>query len=71
MPRSLDVPPKGDGLHHRASISSGLQFATRQSNSQQVPHTLIYPNLILAVTVLSLITLGDVLRDAVNPRGRR
>ncbi|MEU4293917.1 ABC transporter permease [Kribbella sp. NPDC026596] len=59
------------GLGLRApSISWGLQLATAQSRFQQAPHTLIYPGLFLAATVLSLITLGDVLRDAVNPKGR-
>jgi ABC-type dipeptide/oligopeptide/nickel transport system permease subunit len=52
------------------SISWGLQLATAQSRFQQAPHTLISPAVFLAVTVLSLITLGDVLRDAVNPKGR-
>lgn len=59
------------GLGLRApSISWGLQLATAQSRFQQAPHTLIYPAMFLAATVLSLITLGDVLRDAVNPKGR-
>lgn len=59
------------GLGLRApSISWGLQLATAQSRFQQAPHTLIYPGIFLAATVLSLITLGDVLRDAVNPKGR-
>ncbi|MFI7066825.1 ABC transporter permease [Kribbella sp. NPDC050124] len=59
------------GLGLRApSISWGLQLATAQSRFQQAPHTLIYPAVFLAATVLSLITLGDVLRDAVNPKGR-
>lgn len=59
------------GLGLRApSISWGLQLATAQSRFQQAPHTLIYPAIFLAATVLSLITLGDVLRDAVNPKGR-
>lgn len=53
------------------SISWGLQLATAQSRFQQAPHTLIFPSVFLAVTVLSLITAGDVLRDAVNPKGRR
>ncbi|SDS03753.1 ABC transporter permease [Microlunatus soli] len=52
------------------SISWGLQLATAQSRFQQAPHTLIFPSVFLAVTVLSLITVGDVLRDAVNPKGR-
>ncbi len=59
------------GLGLRApSISWGLQLATAQSMFQRAPHTLIYPGIFLAATVLSLITLGDVLRDAVNPKGR-
>lgn len=59
------------GLGLRApSISWGLQLATAQSRFQQAAHTLIYPSAFLALTVLSLITLGDVLRDAMNPKGR-
>ncbi|GAA0600845.1 ABC transporter permease [Kribbella sandramycini] len=52
------------------SVSWGLQLATAQSRFQQAPHTLVYPGVFLAITVLSLITLGDVLRDAVNPKER-
>lgn len=57
MPRSLEGPD--------------LQLAPAQSRFQQAPHTPIYPSIFLAVTVLSLITLGDILRAAVNPRRRR
>ena len=52
------------------SISWGLQLATAQSYFQSSPHLLIFPSLFLTVTVLSLITLGDILRDALDPKGR-
>lgn len=31
---------------------------------------LVFPSVFLTVTVLSLIALGDLLRDALNPRTR-
>jgi peptide/nickel transport system permease protein/oligopeptide transport system permease protein len=34
------------------------------------PHLLIFPCAALIITVLSFILLGDVLRDALDPRGR-
>lgn len=59
------------GLGLRApSISWGLQLASAQVVFQRAPHMLIYPSIFLAVTVLSLMTIGDVLRDAINPRAR-
>lgn len=53
------------------SISWGLQLATAQSYFQTAPHLLLYPGLFLTLTVLSLITLGDILRDALDPKGRK
>lgn len=52
------------------SISWGLQLSTAQSYFQSDPHLLIFPSLFLTITVLSLITLGDILRDALDPKGR-
>ncbi len=52
------------------SISWGLQLSTAQSYFQSDPHLLVFPSLFLTVTVLSLITLGDILRDALDPKGR-
>lgn len=52
------------------SISWGLQLSTAQSYFQSEPHLLVFPSLFLTVTVLSLITLGDILRDALDPKGR-
>jgi ABC-type dipeptide/oligopeptide/nickel transport system permease subunit len=59
------------GLGLRApSISWGLQLASAQAEFQRAPHLLLYPSIFLAATVLSLMTIGDVLRDAINPRAR-
>lgn len=52
------------------SISWGLQLANAQNNFQTRPHLLIYPSIFLSVTVLSFILLGDVIRDALDPRLR-
>lgn len=52
-------------------ISWGLQLASAQSSFQQHPHLLIFPAAFLAVTVLSIITLGDSLRAALDPRQER
>jgi oligopeptide transport system permease protein len=52
------------------SISWGLQLANAQNNFQTRPHLLVYPSIFLSVTVLSFILLGDVIRDALDPRLR-
>ncbi|MCU1407891.1 MAG: peptide transporter permease [Glaciihabitans sp.] len=52
------------------SISWGLQLSTAQSYFQNDPHLLVFPSVFLTVTVLSLITLGDILRDALDPKAR-
>jgi len=52
------------------TISWGLQLSTAQTYFQTAPHTLIFPSLFLTVTVVSLIMLGDILRDALDPKGR-
>jgi len=50
------------------TISWGLQLARAQSSFQLHPHLLIFPATFLAITVLSIITLGDSLRAALDPR---
>jgi ABC-type dipeptide/oligopeptide/nickel transport system permease subunit len=50
------------------SISWGLQLARAASQFQNSPHLLVFPAAFLAVTVLSIITLGDSLRAALDPR---
>jgi len=52
------------------SISWGLQLASAQNFFQTAPHMLFFPALFLTITVVSLITLGDILRDALDPKGR-
>ena len=57
----------GIGLQSPA-ISWGLQLASASGQFQNSPHLLIFPAAFLAVTVLSIITLGDTLRSALDPR---
>lgn len=52
------------------TISWGLQLANAQSYFGAAPHMLLFPALFLSITVLALITLGDALRDALDPKGR-
>ncbi|QTI87258.1 ABC transporter permease [Streptomyces sp. AgN23] len=52
------------------SISWGLQLAGAQNSFQTHPHLLIFPGLFLSFTVFVLITFGDTVRDALDPRGR-
>jgi oligopeptide transport system permease protein len=59
----------GVGLQAPA-ISWGLELAAAQNDIQQYPHLLVFPGLFLSITVLSFITLGDTLRDALDPRLR-
>ena len=35
------------------------------------PHTILYPGILLALTILSVNLLGDGLRDTLDPRMRR
>jgi oligopeptide transport system permease protein len=37
---------------------------------QTAPHMLIFPSVFLSLTVLAFIMLGDVVRDAFDPRSR-
>lgn len=57
----------GIGLSAPA-ISWGLQLSSASGQFQNNPHLLIFPAAFLAVTVLSIITLGDTLRSALDPR---
>jgi peptide/nickel transport system permease protein/oligopeptide transport system permease protein len=51
-------------------ISWGLQINVAQSLIGSSPHLLFFPALILSVTVLGFILLGDALRDALDPKRR-
>jgi len=57
----------GIGLEAPA-ISWGLQLSAASGQFQNAPHLLVFPALFLAVTVLSIISLGDTLRAALDPR---
>ena len=46
----------------------GNIMGTARENFQLHPHQILYPGLILAVTVLAVNMLGDGLRDALDPR---
>ena len=60
----------GVGLQPPA-ISWGILVAQGEGLAVSgYPHLLIFPCAALIITVLSFILLGDVLRDALDPRGR-
>jgi oligopeptide transport system permease protein len=59
----------GVGLQ-RPAISWGLQISTGQSLLRTAPHLVLFPSIILSLTVMSFIMMGDALRDALDPRQR-
>jgi ABC-type dipeptide/oligopeptide/nickel transport system permease subunit len=59
----------GVGLQ-RPAISWGLQISTGQSLLRTAPHLVLFPSIILSLTVMAFIMLGDALRDALDPRQR-
>ena len=46
----------------------GAMLAASRSFIRQAPHTVIFPGLAIAITVLALNLLGDGLRDALDPK---
>ncbi len=59
----------GVGLQLPA-ISWGLMINNAQDRILQTPHLLLFPGLFLSLTVLGFLLLGDVVRDALDPRTR-
>jgi ABC-type dipeptide/oligopeptide/nickel transport system permease subunit len=59
----------GVGLQY-PDVSWGLQLNVAQSFFAEYPHLLAFPALFLTTTVLSFLMLGDVVRDALDPRLR-
>jgi oligopeptide transport system permease protein len=59
----------GVGLQ-RPAISWGLQISSGQSLLRTAPHLVLFPSLILSLTVMAFIMMGDALRDALDPRQR-
>ncbi len=52
------------------AISWGLQIQDAQFRFESDPHLLLFPSLLLSLTVLSFMVLGDVVRDAFDPKLR-
>lgn len=52
-------------------VSWGGDISTAQSALTTTPMVLFWPSLMLAITVLSFIMLGDVVYDALNPKARK
>jgi oligopeptide transport system permease protein len=59
----------GVGLQY-PDVSWGLQLNVAQSFFAEYPHLLAFPALFLTATVLSFLMLGDIVRDALDPRLR-
>jgi ABC-type dipeptide/oligopeptide/nickel transport system permease subunit len=59
----------GVGLQ-RPAISWGLQIEAGQSLLRTAPHLVLFPSVILTLTVMAFIMMGDALRDALDPRQR-
>lgn len=60
----------GIGLSNPA-ISWGLQIAAGSRVFQTQPHVILLPSVLLALTVLAIVALGEELRAASDPRERR
>jgi oligopeptide transport system permease protein len=52
------------------SISWGLMIANADDRIRTSPHLLLFPGAVLSITVFAFILLGDVLRDALDPKLR-
>lgn len=59
----------GIGLQPPA-ISWGIDIDRALVGMRTTPHMLIFPSLFLSLTVLAFIMLGDVVRDALDPKNR-
>jgi oligopeptide transport system permease protein len=59
----------GVGLQAPA-ISWGLQIAQGQALLRTAPHLVLFPSIVLTLTVMAFILMGDALRDALDPRQR-
>jgi len=60
----------GVGLPNNVYMSWGNDISAAQPDLRTNPMTLIYPSIALSVTVLSFILLGEVVRDALDPKAR-
>lgn len=53
------------------TVSWGADIAKAQASLRTQPMVLFYPALFLGLTVLSFIMMGDVVRDALDPKARK
>lgn len=53
-----------------STMSWGNDISQAQTSLRVAPMALIYPSIALTVTVLAFITLGELLRDALDPKAR-
>jgi oligopeptide transport system permease protein len=60
----------GVGLPNNVFMSWGNDISAAQPSLRIAPQTLIYPSIALSLTVLAFILLGEVIRDALDPRAR-
>jgi oligopeptide transport system permease protein len=51
-------------------MSWGNDIAQAQTTLRTAPQVLIYPSIALSLTVFSFIMLGEVVRDALDPKAR-
>ncbi|MFD5224933.1 ABC transporter permease [Microbacterium sp. NPDC058342] len=51
-------------------VSWGADISQAQTNIRTAPAALIWPSLALTLAVLAFITLGELLRDALDPKSR-
>lgn len=59
----------GVGLPN-STMSWGNDISQAQRDLRTAPQVLIYPSIALSITVLSFIMLGEVVRDALDPKAR-
>ena len=52
-------------------VSWGGDISQAQASLRQQPMVLFYPAGALGLTVLSFIMMGDVVRDALDPKARK
>jgi oligopeptide transport system permease protein len=51
-------------------MSWGNDISAAQTDLRTAPQVLILPSIALSITVLSFIMLGEVIRDALDPKAR-
>lgn len=60
----------GVGLPPAQFMSWGNDISVAQSDLRTRPQNLIYPSIALSLTVLAFIMMGEVVRDALDPKAR-